>query len=117
MRIYLTLLSAIALMLILASCSQKTSTAAANTQSTTATPQANQRGSDERGQRGNRERPQFADLLTRMDANKDGKIELAETEGRMKENFTKIDTNQDGFISEEEFKNAPRPQRPRGGRN
>lgn len=117
MRIYLFFLSTVALMLVLASCSQKTSTATANTQGTSATPQANQRGSGERGQRGGRERPQFADLLTKMDANKDGKIELSETEGRMRENFTKIDTNADGFITEEEFKNAPRPQRPRGQRN
>ncbi len=116
MRIYLTFLSAVALMLVLASCSQKTSTAA-TTPSSTVTPQADKRGSGDR-KRGTRGQPKFAEMLTKMDTNKDGKIELAETEGKLKENFTKMDTNQDGFISEEEFKNAPRPKRGRrGGQN
>ena len=114
MRTYLKLFSLLTFVLLLTACSQKTS--APTAESGTVNPQADQR--EEGRKRGkNRERPQFADLLTRMDANKDGKLAITEMNGRLKENFTEIDTNNDGFITEEEFKNAPRPQRPRGGRN
>lgn len=102
-------------MVLLASCSQKTTTPTTQN-STVVNPQADQReGGRKKG--GKKERPQFADLLTKMDVNKDGKLDISETDGRLKETFTTIDINNDGFITEEEFNNAPRPQRPRGGRN
>ncbi|WP_339662607.1 EF-hand domain-containing protein, partial [uncultured Polaribacter sp.] len=31
--------------------------------------------------------------------------------GPLAESFSKIDTNEDGFISKEELKNAPKPER------
>jgi Ca2+-binding EF-hand superfamily protein len=46
-----------------------------------------------------------------MDANKDGKLAKAEVQGRLKDNFDKADTNGDGFITEEEFKNMAPPKR------
>ena len=58
--------------------------------------------------------PSYADLLTKMDANKDGKLAQSEVQGRLKDRFSTIDTDSDGFITETEFKNAPKPQR--GGR-
>lgn len=61
------------------------------------------------GQRGQQGRPSFSDLLSRMDANKDGKLAQAEVQGPLKDNFTTIDTDKDGFISEAEFNNAPAP--------
>ncbi len=55
--------------------------------------------------------PNFSQLLSEMDTNKDGKLEKAEIKGPLADDFTKVDSNNDGFISEEEFKNAPRPER------
>ena len=65
------------------------------------------------GQRGGeqKERPTFAKLITEMDANEDGKLAKDELKGPLKENFAKIDTDEDGFISEEEFDKAPKPKR------
>jgi Ca2+-binding EF-hand superfamily protein len=57
--------------------------------------------------------PTYAQLLTDMDANKDGKLAQTEVKGPLKDRFVKIDTNEDGLITEEEFKNAPRPQKGR----
>ncbi|MCL7762695.1 EF-hand domain-containing protein [Polaribacter sp. Z014] len=60
--------------------------------------------------------PTFAKLLKEMDANEDGKLAKDELKGLLKDNFSKVDTDEDGFISEKEFKNAPKPER-KGGRN
>lgn len=57
--------------------------------------------------------PSFDEMLAKMDANKDGKLAKTEVDGPLKNDFAKIDKNGDGFISAEEFKNAPPP--PRGG--
>jgi Ca2+-binding EF-hand superfamily protein len=38
-----------------------------------------------------------------MDKNKDGKISRDEAQGRIKENFDRIDTNKDGFLDREEL--------------
>lgn len=65
----------------------------------------------ERGEKGKKERPKFAQLLKDMDANDDGKLSKDEVKGRLKEHFDKVDLNEDGFITEEEFKKAPRPKR------
>ncbi len=37
-------------------------------------------------------------ILQRMDANKDGKISRSEAQGRILENFDRIDTNKDGYL-------------------
>lgn len=98
---------------LFAACSKKTTQTSNSNQGTVSSrTQQDKPQKGDRPQRG--ERPQFADLLSRMDANKDGKLAQSELQGRMKENFSKMDSNGDGFISEAEFKNAPRPQR--GGR-
>jgi hypothetical protein len=54
-------------------------------------------------------RPEFSELLGKMDENKDAKISATEAKGPMKERFSQIDTNKDGFISEDEFKKSPPP--------
>ncbi len=55
--------------------------------------------------------PGFSQLLKEMDANKDGKLAKGEVKGPLLNEFSKIDSDSDGFISENEFNNAPRPQR------
>ena len=58
-----------------------------------------------------REIPTYAQLLERLDTNKDGKLAKSEMKGPLADQFSTVDTNEDGFLSEEEFNNAPRPQR------
>ena len=64
-----------------------------------------------RGQGG---QPSVEKLLTEMDANKDGKLSKTEVNGPLKDDFSKIDTDNDGFITEAELKNAPKPERQGG---
>lgn len=52
--------------------------------------------------------PKFSELLKEMDADEDGKSEV---KGPLKKDFAIIDANEDGFISEEELKKAPKPKR------
>ena len=61
------------------------------------------------------ERPQFSDLLLKMDDNKDGKLSKSEIDGPLQNNFSEIDKDKDGFIPEAEFNDTPPP--PRGRRN
>ncbi|WP_234971636.1 CREC-EF hand family protein [Mesonia phycicola] len=71
--------------------------------------------SDRGGER--KEPPTFAKLIEEMDANEDGKLSEDEVKGPLKENFSTIDTDEDGFITEKEFEDAPKPERKeRGGR-
>ena len=46
-----------------------------------------------------------------MDKNEDGKLSLDEIKGPLKEDFSKVDTDEDGFITEDEFKKAPKAER------
>lgn len=55
--------------------------------------------------------PTFSELLEKMDSEKDGKLAAGEVKGRLKKMFSKIDTNEDGFITEEEYNNAPKPEK------
>ncbi|OBX24440.1 hypothetical protein BAA08_00100 [Bizionia sp. APA-3] len=55
--------------------------------------------------------PTFSELLEKMDANKDGKLAKEEISGNLKNHFSEVDTDKDGFITEEELKNAPRPKK------
>lgn len=55
--------------------------------------------------------PSYEQLLKEMDANEDGKLSKKEIKGPLKDDFAKIDLDKDGFISEEEFKKAPKPNR------
>lgn len=52
--------------------------------------------------------------MMRFDANGDGRISLEEAPDRLKERFDRMDTNDDGFINEEEMKRLL--ERMRGGR-
>jgi hypothetical protein len=56
------------------------------------------------------ERPSIKDMLNDMDQDKDGKLSKNEVKGPLKDDFLKIDTNSDGYISEEEFNKAPKPE-------
>lgn len=47
--------------------------------------------------------PNFANIVARMDANKDKKISKEEAKGNLKENFDRRDTNNDGYITENEL--------------
>ncbi len=58
--------------------------------------------------------PTFSELLKKMDTNEDGKLSEKEVKGPLKEHFAKIDANEDGFITEEELEKAPKPKR-KGG--
>ena len=58
--------------------------------------------------------PSVDELITKMDANKDGKLSKSEIKGPLANDFDKVDTNSDGYISKKELENAPKPQR--GGR-
>jgi hypothetical protein len=63
------------------------------------------------GQGGQQGPPSFSQLLSEMDANKDGKLAKSEVKGPLVNEFSTIDANGDGFLTESELKNAPRPQR------
>jgi Ca2+-binding EF-hand superfamily protein len=62
--------------------------------------------------------------LKEMDTDKDGKISKEEAQGRVKENFDRIDANSDGFVDEAEIKvllqrgdgRRPEGRRPEGRR-
>lgn len=62
--------------------------------------------------------PSFSELLQIMDENNDKKLSKDEVKGPLSNMFKDVDANKDGFITEEELKNAPRPQngRPTRGR-
>ncbi|MEO9569826.1 MAG: YHYH protein [Polaribacter sp.] len=65
---------------------------------------------DRRG--GNRNKPiTFEDLLERMDVNKDKKLSKSEVRGPLVNDFSKIDSNNDGFISIEELKKVTKRNR------
>jgi len=97
--------------LLTAACSKQTQRVAGTN------PSSEQRSKEDRparnGQRGGP--PTFEQLLTQMDSNQDGKLAASEVQGRLQKDFAKIDTDSDGFITEEEMKNAPKPAR--RGRN
>lgn len=60
--------------------------------------------------------PDITRLLAEMDSNADGKLSKSEAKGPLQNNFSQIDTNNDGFITREELANAPKPEgRPGGG--
>ncbi|MFS4492179.1 EF-hand domain-containing protein [Maribacter sp. 2308TA10-17] len=58
-----------------------------------------------------RKPPTFEEMIEQMDANEDGKLSKEELKGPLKDNFDKVDLDEDGFITAEEFEKAPRPKR------
>ncbi|NRD19735.1 YHYH protein [Winogradskyella eckloniae] len=56
-------------------------------------------------------RPSVTELIKEMDANTDHKLSKSEVHGPLADDFSKIDTNDDGFLSQEELENAPKPER------
>jgi Ca2+-binding EF-hand superfamily protein len=63
------------------------------------------------GRQERKEPPTFSELLKEMDKDEDGKLSKAELKGPLKEDFAKVDLDEDGFITAEEFKKAPKPKR------
>lgn len=57
------------------------------------------------------ERPTIEDLINELDTNKDEKLSEFEVRGPLANDFSKIDKNNDGFLTKEELENAPRPER------
>ncbi|WP_432410842.1 EF-hand domain-containing protein [Rasiella sp. SM2506] len=57
-----------------------------------------------------KEPPTYAALLKQMDKNDDGKLSKSELKGPLKNDFSKVDTNEDGFITKKEFEKAPKPK-------
>ena len=55
------------------------------------------------GGRGSSARPDPAQMLTRMDRNSDGKLSIEEVPERMRERFSSIDSDSDGFLSKSEI--------------
>tara|TARA_R110000868_G_scaffold50170_2_gene160595 strand:+ start:774 stop:1064 length:291 start_codon:yes stop_codon:yes gene_type:complete len=55
--------------------------------------------------------PTFSELLKEMDKNEDGKLSKDEVNGPLKEDFSTIDTDEDGFISKKELEKAPKPKK------
>lgn len=78
-------------------------------------PRNQQAGGRQRGQGGP---PSIDQLFIHMDTNEDGKLSKVEVKGPLANNFSKIDANDDGFLTREELEKAPRQnnQRPQGRR-
>lgn len=62
-----------------------------------------------KGQANKEGRPDFAELLRKMDNNQDGKLAKSEVNGPLQQHFAQIDSNQDGYLTAEEFDKAPPP--------
>jgi Ca2+-binding EF-hand superfamily protein len=60
--------------------------------------------------------PTFSELLKKMDKDDDGKLSASEVKGPLKDDFTKIDADEDGFITEKELEKAPKTKRKEGDR-
>ena len=58
---------------------------------------------EEKRRGGQRERLNVAQIFESMDTDKDGKLTVKEIKGPLANNFSKIDTNADGFISKDEL--------------
>ena len=97
--------SLLAITLLLASCNRNT-TSPSSTQSAesakTATPNT------ERAARSGK-KPEFKNVLARVDTNNDGKISKSEAKGPLVDAFSKLDA--DGFITEKEFNEFVPPAR------
>jgi hypothetical protein len=65
--------------------------------------------------KGDRKAPPSVDEVFKMDSNNDARLSLSEVaDSPLSKRFDVIDANSDGFITKEEFANAPKP--PKGQR-
>ncbi|MEM0938737.1 MAG: EF-hand domain-containing protein [Bacteroidota bacterium] len=55
--------------------------------------------------------PSFSQLLSQMDSNGDSKLSKSEVKGPLANDFARVDSDEDGFITESELENAPKPLR------
>lgn len=107
MKKQLKTLALIAVLVGFTSCKSNSEATGANASDRTSSEITERRNQPrERG-----ERPDTTKILTEMDANNDGKLSKDEVKGPLLDQFSKIDTNEDNFISKEELENAPKPQR------
>ena len=63
------------------------------------------------GERKGKERPTVDEIFKQLDKDEDGKLSKKEIKGPLKNDFDKIDTNDDGFLSIGELEKAPKPKR------
>lgn len=56
------------------------------------------------------QRPSITDLINEMDTNKDKKLSKSEVRGPLSNDFSKIDSNNDGYLTKEELERAPKPE-------
>lgn len=99
-KISYNLLAFVLILFVTTSCSQQKQAATTNQKTST----------EKRGG------PPSVDEVFKMDTNQDGKLAKSEVKGPLAKDFSRFDSNNDGFITREEFENAPRPQRGGGGR-
>lgn len=55
-----------------------------------------------------RSTPRGREMFKDLDTDKDGKIALSEAKGRLKDNFSKVDANSDGYVTKEELEKVPK---------
>ena len=78
------------------------------------TTYVNAQNSDQ--QRKGGKHPSVEEVFSQMDNDQDNLLSESEVQGPLKNDFSTIDTNSDGFISMEELNDAPKPKRNRGQR-
>jgi len=75
--------------------------------------QSERQGPPNRDGRNQGQRPSAKAIIAEMDSNKDGKLSKNEIKGPLVNEFSTVDTNNDGFISLEELKNVNQEKRQR----
>ncbi|WP_299364308.1 YHYH protein [Winogradskyella sp.] len=79
-------------------------------------PQYRSMNMDNRARRGRRYTPSFSELLEKMDKDNDKRISKNEAQGPLHDFFDRVDANKDGYLTEEEVKNALQHRNQRSAR-